>query len=246
MVMRPLLVRAVQTLLGIVGLSLLSAAYRSDLEAKANPKVTDLLKRYTIECKSVLHIGAHFGEEAAEYREFGMQRGIFVEGDPLIYPELKKTIGKFTNFSTLCALISNSKSQVNFFRASNDGASSSLLKPARHSKERPDILFDAPDVLMTVTLDSLNLGIFDLIVIDVQGAELKVISGGLKTIQSASAIWIEVNSGNMYDGDSDSFEVLSSLSENFVPVYMNMNDNFWGDALLVNRKFLSKKQLSPT
>ncbi len=236
--------RQVQKLLNLMGVCLISRNHRILLEEAANPRVTDLLKRFRINCSSVLHIGAHFGEEADEYYEYGIKSGIFIEGDPEIYISLVDKLRSFANYSSICALISEHEHEVAFFRASNEGASSSILRPARHQDERPDITFETPNIMTTTSLDSLQLGHFDLVVVDVQGAELRVIAGGIKTVSTAKAIWIEVNSGNMYEGDADSSEIIRALSSDFIPVYLNMNNNFWGDALLLNRNVLKSKQFS--
>jgi FkbM family methyltransferase len=226
------------------GIYLIRHKYFKSLKSQASPSAIDLLKRYKVEANSVLHIGAHYGEEADEYAAFGINRGVFIEGDPLVFPKLIENLERFENFFGIRAMLSNATSKAEFFRASNEGASSSILRPARHIQERPDILFEQPAFIATVPLDSLNLGVFELIVIDVQGAELNVINGGQKTIAKAKAIWVEVNSGEMYEGDSSPIEIIVALADNFIPIFMNMNENYWGDALLINRNHFKQSNLS--
>ena len=227
-----------------MGIYLITRKHFKSLKTQANPTATDLLKRYKLEANSVLHIGAHYGEEADEYSAFGIKRGVFIEGDPLVFPKLIMNLERFENFQGIRAMLSNSTSKVNFFRASNEGSSSSILRPAGHIQDRPDILFEQPVFIETVPLDSLNLGVFELIVIDVQGAELKVINGGRNTIAKAKAIWVEVNSGNMYEGDANVIEIIVALADDFIPIFMNMNENYWGDALLLNRNHFRQSNLS--
>ena len=191
------------------GLAITSRRNLETLKELANPKVTNLLSRYKISCNSVLHIGGHYGEEAQEYRDHGITKAIFVEGDPESFAQLQINIAEFENFSAIKTYLSEKSGKANFFQASNSGASSSLLEPGRHSKERPDITFSEGIKIQTQTLDSLNLGAFDLVVIDVQGAELLVLKGGHKTILSASAIWIEVNTGGMYSNDASANEIVT-------------------------------------
>ena len=199
------------------------------------PNVLSLLKRYGITCQSVLHIGGHYAEEADSYRRNGISRAIFIEGDPVIFEKMQKILGRYPSFQSIQALLSDKSERVIFHVASNDGASSSILTPARHLTERPDITFAESKFLDTVTLDSLNLPKFDVVILDVQGAEHRVIRGGLETLGRANAIWVEVNAGFMYDGDADSAKIVELLSANFVPLYMNMNSNKWGDALFIRR-----------
>lgn len=224
--------------LSFFGISVTSTRNLQKTKELANPSVTNLLTRYKVPCKSVLHIGGHYGEEAQEYFEFGVDEAVFIEGDTDSFAQLQVNISKFQNFRAIETYISDTSGEAEFYRASNSGASSSLLKPGRHSKERPDITFSEGIRVKTKTLDSLNLGKFDLVVIDVQGAELQVLSGGHKTILSASAIWIEVNSGGMYASDAGVNEILATLQKTHAPLYLNMNENYWGDALFLKKDLL--------
>jgi FkbM family methyltransferase len=209
-----------------------------NLKELASPKVTNLLSRFRIPCESVLHIGAHYAEEAQEYFDYGMNRAIFIEGDSKSFLELQKNISGFKNFNAIKTYISDISGDATFYQASNSGASSSLLRPERHSKERPDIKFSEGIQVQTQTLESLNLGLFDLVVIDVQGAEMQVLRGGKKTILSATVIWIEVNTGGMYSNDTSVNEILTALLETHSPLYLNLNENYWGDALFIRKDML--------
>ena len=225
-------------LLGKFGVRVIREQYLRYLISLPNPSVMDLLARYQINCKNVLHIGGHFAEEASLYQENGIVCAVFIEGDPTIFPHLQAALREYPDFSCHLAMLSNIKGESEFYVASNEGASSSLLKPMRHVIERPDITFDERKSVQTTTLDSMKLGSYDLVVIDVQGAELLVMEGGADTIEQAKAIWIEVNAGSMYEGAANSSEIVEALSKSFVPLYMNMNENLWGDALFVRKSLL--------
>lgn len=203
-----------------------------------SPNVIELLDKYKIVCHSVLHIGGHLAEEANIYKKEGIQKVTFIEGDPETFDEMLSTLEHYPGYSGIGAMLSNENSISEFFVASNRGASSSLLEPGRHLTQRPDIEFNTIKKVETVTLDSLSLGVYDLVVLDVQGAEMKVIQGGMETIRHAKAIWVEVNAGSMYKGDASSSEIISILAEHFVPLYMNMGEEKWGDALLISKSLI--------
>lgn len=203
-----------------------------------SPSVIELLDRYKVVCDSVLHIGGHLAEEASLYTKRGIKKVTFIEGDPEIFQEILSALERYPTYSGIGAMLSNDSSISEFFVASNKGASSSLLKPGRHLIQRPDIEFNTIKHVQTVTLDSLNSGVYDLVVLDVQGAELKVIQGGLETIKRAKAIWVEVNAGSMYKDDASSSDFISILAEHFVPLYMNMGKEKWGDALLISKSLI--------
>ena len=202
------------------------------------PNMMDLLEKYQIECHSVLHIGGHLAEEASLYDRNGITEATFIEGDPAIFPEMQVVLASYPRYSGISALLSSTEGVSEFYVASNQGASSSILAPGRHLTERPDIQFDEVKMVETVTLDSLSLGVYDLVVIDVQGAEQKVIDGGIETISKAKAIWVEVNAGSMYEGDANSSDIVASLADFFVPCYINMSENLWGDALFIRKSLI--------
>jgi FkbM family methyltransferase len=203
-----------------------------------SPSVLELLDRYKIECNSVLHIGGHLAEEASLYRKKGIQRATFIEVDPEVFNEMLIVLERYPGYSGISAMLSNENSISEFFVASNEGASSSILEPERHLIQRPDIEFTKIKQVETFTLDSLSLGRHELIVLDVQGAEFMVIQGGMETIKRAKAVWIEVNAGSMYKGDASSSDIVSILAEHFVPLYMNMSEDKWGDALFISKKLI--------
>lgn len=234
------LILLAQEWLSRLGIATTSSKNMKELKGQANPKVTDLLSRFKISCATVLHVGGHYAEEAQEYFEYGIDRAVFIEGDSTSFTQLQLNVSKYKNFSAIKSFVSDTSGLAIFYQASNAGASSSLLKPGRHSKERPDILFSEGIKVETQTLDSLNLGEFDLVVIDVQGAEMQVLKGGQKTALSAKAIWIEVNSGGMYSNDAGTQDIFAYLMETHSPVYLNLNENYWGDALFIRAELLPK------
>ena len=208
------------------------------LHSLATPGVFELLQRYQIECNSILHIGGHFAEEASYYYNQGIQRCIFIEGNPEVFSKMEKVLSDYPSYKGVKALLSSKEETLTFNVASNEGLSSSIFQPKRVNTERPDITFDKFMTLTSVTLDSLSLGFFDLIVIDVQGAEANVIAGGQETIRKAKVIWIEVEAGESYENSPDSSDIVAKLSEDFIPLYINMNENKWGDALFMNRSLI--------
>jgi FkbM family methyltransferase len=231
----PIFKKIVLNTLENFGIKLIPTSFYSYL---VSPTVIELLDRYKIECDSVLHIGGHLAEEASLYSNGRISKATFIEGDPETFQDMSEVLGQYPGYLGIKAMLSSEKSITKFYVASNLGASSSILAPRRHLTERPDIKFHTIKEIETVTLDSLNLGIFDLVVLDVQGAELKVIQGGLETINAARAIWVEVNTGAMYEGDANSSEIVLSLAEHFVVVYMNMSENKWGDALFIRKSLV--------
>ena len=198
--------------------------------------------------KNVIHVGAHIGQELSMYKDIGLTAGVFIEAHPAVYKRLEDSLIYEPKWKAVEALVSDSEElEVDFWISSNDKMSSSLLEPGLHITEHPDVTFDSePIKIKTKTLDSLSLGEFDLVVIDVQGAELKVLSGGVETFKHADALWLEVALGGLYKNDcsiNDLSEFLAPFG--FYPVYVVIGSTMWGDALFVKKETLmNRRQLS--
>jgi FkbM family methyltransferase len=121
-----------------------------------------------------------------------------------------------------------------FHVASNSGQSSSILKPAAHLKEFPGIKFPKTCKVPVRRLDSLPLDfrLFDLLVLDVQGAELAVLRGAGEILQHFKAIITEFHEEEFYEGCA----LLSQLDLFLIPrgyrrVSVIQRGAKWGDAL---------------
>lgn len=197
--------------------------------------------------KTVLHVGAHVGQELSLYKNFGIESGVFIEAHPEVYTRLSQSIENEDSWRAVEALVSDVDGvEVDFWTSSNDSMSSSLLKPGLHLTEHPDVSFkEEPLKISTKTLDSLNLGTFDLVVMDVQGAELKVLKGGIETIKHADALWLEVALGGLYQNDCSINELSEFLAQyDYYPVYVVIGSTMWGDAMYVKRSTLMSRRVS--
>jgi FkbM family methyltransferase len=198
--------------------------------------LVSVLQTHNVNPVSVLHIGAHLAQELHDYKRAGCLKGTFIEGDPTTFERLNEVLKNEDSFTAIEALLSDEDGAiVDFFKASNDGMSSSFLKPGSHLIEHPEVLFDStPLKLKTKKLDSLNLGSFDLLVLDVQGAELQVLRGGMNTLLNAKAVVLEVSIRTLYEGDSTINELIAFVTPfGFSPVSLHINSHGWGDCILI-------------
>lgn len=124
--------------------------------------------------------------------------------------------------------------------------SSSLLKPNKALEVTPWLKFKEKLKIETQTLDSYcnknKIGSIDLIHMDVQGAELMVLSGARKYLQSISAIWLEVEAVELYKDQPLREDVESFMEKNGFTKLIDTVDTVAGDQLYVNEVALKKKQ----
>ncbi len=196
--------------------------------------MSDLLQWMMGKCaepiRGVLHIGANAGQEASYYWSLGL-KVIWIEGDPALYESLKVNIAPLAQTAHLCLASDVDGRDVEFHIASNDGGSSSVLKPnaALLSREWPGIREVKSVRLTTCRLDSLfgqrgcDLAGVNLIVADVQGYELPVLRGLGSLMEGFQAVIAELNWAPMYEGATKPYELEDFLvNQGFKRVWLGL------------------------
>jgi FkbM family methyltransferase len=211
----------------------------------------DILNRFELEKpRSVFQIGASGGQELDMFFQNGIASGVFIE--PLDYPFsiLSQNCLRFKNFFPFKALATATDGKnVEFFVASNAGQSSSILKPTGHLQKFPTVSFETPINLVGFQADTISKfaqttteGVltddFDLIYIDVQGAELEVFKGATKLLSQAKYVFTELGYGGGYSRDASLHEVAYFLSmHDYYPIYIEIDPRHgYGDGLFIKIK----------
>ena len=165
----------------------------------------------------VVHVGAHFGEDAAVYEALGAKTVLWIEADPTTYETLVKEMGARatgTTHLTENALISaETGSEVAFHIFSGDGASSSVHQASDAFRARFDQVAETGEVLSlpTRTLnDVLRTHGVDpttarhaMLVLDVQGHEFEVLKGIGDGLGAFVFCKCEVSRVPFYEGGAD-------------------------------------------
>lgn len=213
--------------------------WKSGLDAILRPKIHSYYRKRLLEkANGVLHIGAHFGQEAGEYASKN-KKVIWIEAHPEYFERLRTTIEKYPNQVAINALVGvESSKTTKFFIASNEGASSSIfdlslehgfenigLKMTNHVELEMKRLEDvvSPDMVNQLTHW----------VVDVQGAELAVLKGAGELINVAKSMEVEVSTREVYQGGVLFNELKAFLfSQGFEPVH-HPPQNWHGDILFI-------------
>ena len=174
------------------------------------------------QANGVLHIGAHEGQEAFFYDQCGA-KVLWVEANPSAYEILLENIRQYPSQSATRALLgAENDTHVNFNLASNRGASSSIYVP------NPE--FEHPfNVANTISLEMSRLDSiisekvisqFPHWVVDVQGAELPVLSGAGSFIRYCNSMVVEAKNKSYYSGGTSYPELREFLRrEGFTPLW---------------------------
>jgi len=207
------------------------------------------LKENDVRLSGVIHVGAHRGENLGEHEALGANKIVWVEANPDVYKELLVTLENSTldnkTFCVACSDVDDEQVEFHIIYGEDAGhmvgnkGCSSLLKPVGkfESWHRETITQD------TITLDSLlsrnNLDPKDyqLLEIDVQGAELLVLKGASTVLENVTYVSTEVTH---YDPDYEGnamFDTVKAFLNNagFVHVDTKLYEANWGDALFVKR-----------
>jgi FkbM family methyltransferase len=191
----------------------------------------DAIKKHNLKIKGIIHIGAHIGQEFKDYLDNGITEIIFIEPCADTFEKLKQNVGnKALLFNCACG----DKYDIMEIHkeTANGGQSNSLLKPALHTKHYPDIVFNDTEVVEVQPLDSLPIEkrIYNMLNIDVQGAEHLVLKGATETLKHIDIVYIEVNEKELYEGCAMLSDIKELLKE-FELVEIKMVKAGWGDAI---------------
>lgn len=185
----------------------------------------------------IIHIGGHYGEEILEYVQNGIQDIVIFE--PLVenFEILESNVSDLNaNIKGYQVALGSTEGQLEMYVSSNGGLSSSLLKPKKHLSQYQDITFDKKELVDVKTLDSYAFAEYNFINMDVQGYELEVLKGGIKTLENVDYVYCEVNRDEVYENNAYVEEIDDFLSGyNMKRVEIDWQGDTWGDALYVKQ-----------
>lgn len=187
---------------------------------------------------TVVHVGAHLGQEAQRYRCWGAARVVWVEAEPNIFKRLEAHIdevrrepqpqlGRLLRFPKtehllINALVGESDEGTREFHLyDNDGASNSVFQIDRSLDHRHDHVKEVGRTLQLPVrrLDTLleQTGVspetVDVLVIDTQGAEALCLKGAQRVLKAARYLELEVSVKPVYVGGAALVELEAWLTE---------------------------------
>lgn len=171
-----------------------------------------------IESLFIIDIGANRGDFFDEICRIFYKsniEGILVEPIPECIDILRERFSKFKNIVIFNNALSDNNCNVKFYVNDFD-ETSSLLKIKKEIPELNSVNTELQRVLdiKTIKLDDIlknNLRIIDLLKIDVQGTEHKVLDGAVESCKKIKYIWTEVSFKALYEDSSTFYEVYDKL-----------------------------------
>ena len=201
-------------------------------------EVQELLTLHGVKVRGAFHIGAHDCEELSVYNYFGIQNTDVIWIDA-IHEKVEQNINRRIP-NVFQAVISDKDNDTVTFSITNNIQSSSILELGTHATHYPQIVVIQKRVLPTITVDTFmkthDASKYNFWNFDIQGAELKALMGGQESLKFADALYLEVNTEEVYKDcaqlkDIDSF----LLDRGFIRTIMKIEKEGWGDALYVRK-----------
>lgn len=198
-----------------------------------------LVKKYSIKAHGCIHVGAHYAQEHADYVEAGIKRFVYVEPCAAAFNVLKNKFAAHHHiqlFNVACGEVECE--QVMYTGSQNEGQSNSLLKMAKHSQIHPGITLPNTEMVTVKRLDSLGLANkgYQLLVMDCQGFEGRVLKGATETLKQVNYVYTEVNRDAVYEGCTMVAELDELLNEFDRVETGTWVGGMWSDALYIRRK----------
>ncbi|WP_333418037.1 FkbM family methyltransferase [Microcoleus sp. herbarium8] len=217
------------------------------------PNMLDLQQlcvKHSVVPRGVIHIGAHEGKEIARYQAMGVQRILLIEANPVVFERLKTNIAGFFNVLAVNCAISNINGTSTLYVTSLD-QSSSILPLKYHQDIYPEIKEVNRVVVESRSLDTLleelqiNSADFNILNIDIQGAELLAFQGATNVLKHIEAINTEVNYEELYEGcalidEIDEFLEICGFDRVATTTPFHPS---WGDAFYVKKPAVTMSTL---
>lgn len=202
----------------------------------------DIMK-YNMDVRGIIHVGAYIGEESVLYDAMKVKDVIWIEPNPDIYKELLTIDKEGYRFYNI-AVDDSEEENTKMFNVTGGPQSSSLLNLKLHAVHYPgNVVYKRiPVTCMSLDLlfqkEKLDPRQFNMINMDVQGAELLVLKGMNTLMDHIDYVYTEVNFVEMYE-DCALIEELDEFLSDFDRVETFVTQNRykgWGDALYIRRK----------
>jgi len=195
----------------------------------------ELVKKYNILFKGILHVGAHECEEILDYERY-------ISRDKILWIEaLEEKVeickSRYSDILIEQAIISD-KNEIVTFHKSNNGQSSSFLELGLHKIFHPHVWyvdsFNSETKLLKDIIPNYNIP-YNFLNLDIQGVELKALKSMEEYLKYVDYIYTEVNSDYVYEecaliGEIDEYLLKFGLKR--VETRW-CGDNRWGDAFYI-------------
>ena len=198
-----------------------------------NVNIHELVKK--VLAKGIVHIGASTFQELELYKSLGFNNRVWIEGDN----NIPNTSGEFC----LYGYVGSDFDKCETYIASNNGESSSLLKPWLHIEKYPEITFTKGQIaVVNPTYFYLNyvkeIENYNYLLLDIQGMELNALKGLGKYAKHFEVIVTECYFEELYLNCGKLQDITDYLQDYQLIEFKEESGKGWGDAAFIRKDLL--------
>lgn len=161
-----------------------------------------LVEKYDIKANGVINVGAHYCQEYPDYVKIGCKKFLLIEPCKETFAILRDRVPVTEdNILINCACGELEERRVMYTGSQNEGQSNSLLRMAKHLDIHPGITLPTTEIVSVKRLDNLVVfkNDYNLLVMDCQGFEGRVLLGAPETLKYIDWIYSEINRDDVYE-----------------------------------------------
>ena len=168
----------------------------------------NIIQKYLPMNPIIIDCGAHIGIDTIELAKISGSKIYAFEPVDVIFKQLVSNTKNFPNITCFNIALNHFDGEAEIYVSSGDSdGSSSLLKPKKHIVDHPKVLFNEVEKVKCKKLDSWakenNVKKVDMLWLDMQGAEQKMLMVSNEILNSVSVIHTEVSVRETYEGVED-------------------------------------------
>jgi FkbM family methyltransferase len=230
----------------------------------------EIVSKYNLNIRGVIAVGAHYAEEHDIYVGLGINKIIYIESCNDAYEKMVDKLSERYGYPNFHGIFKLSRTDKILFKDgtdgeivcfqiacgetnshntmyvsdNNQGQSNSLLKPGLHINQHPEVVFTKFENVIVAPLDEIPFKRedYNLLVMDVQGAEGLVLKGATETLKHIDIIYTEVNRDYTYENNmliDEMDEYLANFGFARVKTYWPSPNWSWGDSIYIKEPLLS-------
>lgn len=167
-----------------------------------------VIKNYLPFKPVIIDCGAHIGTDTIELAKIPGSKIYAFEPVKEIFKQLVSNTKNCPNIHCFNVALNDFDGEADMYVSSGDSdGSSSLMKPKDHIVDHPDVLFNEVEKVKCKTLDSWakenNVKRVDMLWLDMQGAEQKMLEASTVILDTVAIIHSEVSIRETYEGVQD-------------------------------------------
>lgn len=203
-----------------------------------HPLIAIANETFKVQIKGIIHVGAYVGDEKKEYESMGIENRLWIEADPDTYKRLVHNVAP----DPTAHFAATDYDGVATFIRTNNHVSSSLFPLKDHKKVVPHVVATSTIEVPAHRLDTFltqdpSFSKYNVMLFDIQGAELKALCGAIHCLKQIDCIIVEIQYMELYEGAPSLYELDTYLfKQGFIRADTISTNYAWGDALYIRHE----------